>query len=88
MSPVQQSKLNPRCLGVRLQLTWSRGPAGQTTRDRRSNMSDAGQHRGKHEREIDQDTVEDLQPQEDESAELKGGWSGGVGDPLHTQSKS
>ena len=51
-------------------------------------MSDAGQHRGKHEREIDQDTVEDLQPQEDESAELKGGWSGGVGDPLHTQSKS
>lgn len=51
-------------------------------------MGDAAQHRWKHEREIDEDTVEDLQPPEDESAELKGGWPGGVGDPLHTQSKS
>jgi len=52
-------------------------------------MSDAGQHRGKHEREIDQDTIEDLQPLEDESGKLKGGdWDGSVGGALHSKTKS
>jgi hypothetical protein len=52
-------------------------------------MSDPGEHRGKHERETDQDTIEDLQPREDESAELKGGeWDGSVGGALHSKSKS
>ena len=51
-------------------------------------MSEPGQHRGKHERETDQDTIEDLQPLKDESAELKGGWPGGVGDAWHSKSKS
>jgi hypothetical protein len=52
-------------------------------------MTEPGQHRGKHEREIDQDTIEDLQPRTDESAELKGGtWDGSVGGSLHSKSQS
>jgi hypothetical protein len=39
------------------------------------NMTDAGQDRKEQESKADQETVEDLQPREDELAELKGGRS-------------